>query len=95
MFDDLLREELAMVDIDAAMGEEGHASATTVGVVHPVNGASVTVDDHGRIDLFTVGPIGLRFDPRSGKLLILARQIELWCESVYLNGQRVNLTEVN
>lgn len=76
--------DLAMTDLDAMAARARRASADTVGLVHPVHGASVTVDDEGRIDLFTFGPVGIRIDPRSGS-------VNIYAAKVTINGKEVDL----
>lgn len=86
---DTFMDAPAMVDIDRIMQEESRASANTVGLVHPVNGASVTIDDAGRIEALTINGMGVRLDPNSGVVTVFGSKVNIWCDTLTINGKEV------
>lgn len=84
-------EEFGPVDVDALLEAEEHASPNTVGLVHPVNGASLTLDDDGRIEMWTAGGQGLRIDTQ-GYMVLVSPTVSVSCNSFLVNGQPLGNT---
>lgn len=83
-------EHLGMLDIDKLKEEEAFASSDTVGLVHPQNGASITIEDDGSINIVT-DMMGITLEPDMGRINIFAPKINFITPEMTLNGKKIAL----
>lgn len=89
-----LYNDPAMVNIDAMAEQARRAPTHTVGLVHPIHGASVIIDDRGVIDLFSFAPVGIRIDPRSGSVNVYAAPVNVLADRVAVDAVSVDVDAV-
>lgn len=89
-----LYDDPTMVDIDAMADRARRASTHTVGLVHPIHGASVVIDDRGVIDLFSFAPVGIRIDPRTGSVNVYAAPVNVSADGVVVDAVSVGIDAV-
>jgi len=72
-----VNEKLGMVNIPEHLNAYKQLTPNTVGLVHPVNGVSLTIDDDGRVEVFTRNYMSFRLDPTTGTATIFAPVIKM------------------
>ncbi|AOQ24723.1 hypothetical protein MTAT_04780 [Moorella thermoacetica] len=83
-------ERLGMLDIDRLKEEDAYASSDTVGLVHPKNGASITIEDDGSIKVVT-DLMGIAIEPDMGRINIFAPKINFITPELTVNGKKLEV----
>lgn len=96
---DFLNSNFGYIDIKSAMEYEQVYNNNEVGLRHQLNGAGLTVRDDGCIDIFADESTGIRIDPNTQSITLIADNINSISKVFNLrtkpDGFRWNLNAIN